>query len=846
MYDKANIDIEELKKSYAELLERERKFREMIEKLPETIYEIDLEGNLTYVNEAGLRLFGLSDEGFAEGINIEELFPPHEFEKIRENIRQTFEGVARRSTEYRAVKKDGTEFPVLTHSHLILKNNMPDRIRGILIDLTENYKIRKQLERERNFVNSLLDTANSLIICLDKNENILVFNKECERLTGYKFEEVKGKNWPQIFLPPEYRRKSDLPFSEWVKLHPEDRYEYPVLTKSGEVKIIFWSNNIFTPPDSNEMVALAVGHDITEQIKAAKALEESERHYRAVWDNLPVGICLTDRAGVYHYVNPAYCQIYGYREEDLIGRTPDGLISPPGDSEERRKLREDRFDRRTSTPLSEQEFLRSDGTPVWIQVASDFLIENDQPKYLISINIDITKRKTAESALKESESRYDLLFQYVDIPIFTVNKEGIFEMINRAAAGYLGGVPDDFIGKTMWDLFPRKIARRQMNNILKTLEGSKPMSEESFTYVGGEKKWFRTGIYPMKGTKGRIPTALLIARDITSQIYNKLRVNARFKLLDKLREAEKIDNCLELGCQAILDAQLYKRAVLTFHNEKREIMNLGQVGLERKTVDRARKAKAPDNEFAKQITQSKFRISNSYFVPSEAGFDFKSTERYVPGKSDSGDFENSWQKNDELFVPVFNQMKKIEGWLSVDTPFSGKRPDLETVRFLEEICDIVKQRTSQIVDRDKLASDGKELQEKNIALKEILGSIEEEKAGIRHQISENIERAVLPILNRITENSGNVNKSDLTLLEKSLKDLGALSRGAAQLYSKLSTREIEICNLIKMDSTSKEIANSLNISIATVHKHREAIRRKLGLTNKEYNLRSYLKTLETS
>ncbi len=843
MESKTDIDLESLKKEYYLLKDRESRFREMVEMLPETIYEVDMNGNVTFVNETGLKLFGLAKQDLEEGINLEDMLPPDEFKRVMENIKKTFEGEERQSTEYMVFKKGGSVVPVLVHSRLILKDNTPSCMRGVAIDLTENYKIRKQLEREKDFVNSLLDTANSLVICLDTNENIIMFNKECEKLTGYKLEEVQGKNWPETFIPEESRRKSDLPFSEWIKIHPEDRYDAPLLTKSGEIKTILWSNTVFSPKDSDEVIALAIGHDVTEQMKVTKALQESEKHYRAVWDNLPVGICLTDRDGVYRYVNPAYCRIYGYEKEDLIGRTPDSLIFPSSDPEKRKKYYNKRFDEQITITLTEYQFYRSDGSPVWVNVSADFIRENNKPKFRITMNIDVTSRKKVELALKETEQRYGILFEYVDVPIFTVDRDGVFGMMNKAAAGYLGGVPDDFVGKTMWDLFPRKIARRQMNNIIKTLEESKPSSEENYTFVNNEKKWFKTGIYPITGAKTNASLALLIARDITSEVNRKIRMNARFQLLDNLRHADSVDDCLEFGCLAIHDAQLFKRAVLTLHNEKREIIHLGQVGLDQETVNMARKAKAPDKQLADQMTQRKFKISNSYFVPTEAGFDYKSVERYIAGRTKTGKAEDCWKKNDEFFVPVFGHMKKIEGWLSVDTPFDGRRPDLETARFLEEICDIVMQRSRQIMDRDKLASERKALQEKNIALKEIMSHIEEEKADIRQRISESIERSLLPVLNRMIEEPENKNKSNLIVIKNSLKDLGSLSGSAVQLHSRLSTREIEICNLIKADWTSKEIANNLNISITTVHKHRETIRRKLGLTNKEVNLKSYIKGL---
>ena len=300
-----------------DLENRERKLREIIDMLPETVYETDLEGRVTFVNDAGLALFGYTRDDFVKGLEAINMFCDFEIERLYANLKKVLKGEKRQSSEYMALKKDGTIFPVLVHSRPVFRKNVPIGTRGVLIDLTESYKIRKQLEREKDFVNSLLDTANSLVICLDTDENIIMFNKECERLTGYKLEEVRGKNWPEVFIPAESHRKSDLPFSEWIKIHPEDRYEAPLKTKSGEIKTIFWSNTVFSPKGSDEVIALAIGHDVTEQMIAVRTLQESERHYRAVWDSLPVGICLTDRDGVYRYVNPAYCKIYGFKREDL-------------------------------------------------------------------------------------------------------------------------------------------------------------------------------------------------------------------------------------------------------------------------------------------------------------------------------------------------------------------------------------------------------------------------------------------------------------------------------------------------------------------------------------------------
>ncbi|UCD17055.1 MAG: PAS domain S-box protein, partial [Candidatus Zixiibacteriota bacterium] len=125
------------------------------------------------------------------------------------------------------------------------------------------------------FVRTLLDTANSLIICLDKEASLLVFNAECERVTGYKNQEVIGKSWPKLFLPEDHHHCRRDNFAEWARENPRDTYEGPIKTRSGEIRTILWSNSVIFYPDTDELIAIAVGQDITKRKLAEKALKEA-------------------------------------------------------------------------------------------------------------------------------------------------------------------------------------------------------------------------------------------------------------------------------------------------------------------------------------------------------------------------------------------------------------------------------------------------------------------------------------------------------------------------------------------------------------------------------------------
>ena len=146
-------------------------------------------------------------------------------------------------------------------------------------------------------------------------------------------------------------------------------------------------------------------------------------------------------------------------------------------------------------------------------------------------------------------------------------------------------------------------------------------------------------------------------------------------------------------------------------------------------------------------------------------------------------------------------------------------------------------RSKEVLAAQKIA-----LEEKNIALKELISQIGLEKKELKDRIMANIEQVVLPSLEKIRLKNG-----EEVYIEQHRKALDNLTSSfgikIADTSVKLTPREIEICNLVKNGMASKEIAHLLNIALHTVEKHRRMARNKLGLANKGINLHTYLNSL---
>jgi len=169
----------------------------------------------------------------------------------------------------------------------------------------------------------------------------------------------------------------------------------------------------------------------------------------------------------------------------------------------------------------------------------------------------------------------------------------------------------------------------------------------------------------------------------------------------------------------------------------------------------------------------------------------------------------------------------------------------ETVDKLEkEITE--RKRTEKLLQKSekKLSEQNILLRDKNIALREVLKQVQVEKEEMEAHILDNVDRILLPLISKLKSEESHLSQQSLELLEKTLKKItDPFGSKISRDTFKLTRREMEICNMIKNGLTSKEIAKLLNISTRTVEKHRNHIRKKLGIIDKDINLATYLNTL---
>lgn len=260
---------------------------------------------------------------------------------------------------------------------------------GLFID-----KIEAQEDRNR-----ILNLSNELICIVNVNGHLRYINPAFEKQLGYTQEELLESNL--FTITPAGDKTIETVLKDKLETGQENfTFQSRLLTKQDEARIIAWTA-IVQPKDN---LFYCIGRDVTEQLEIQKQIESSERRYRGLFERLHDGIMHSSPSGVIESVNPGFCEMLGYREEELIGQVGYKVLH---DEITGRRLEQKVKYRSQGTPgFYEAKFRKKSGEYMWTQVSStpDYG-ENDEFIGVMSIVMDITERKkTEEDALAMKEA----------------------------------------------------------------------------------------------------------------------------------------------------------------------------------------------------------------------------------------------------------------------------------------------------------------------------------------------------------------------------------------------------------------------------------------------------------
>ncbi len=268
------IDITERKQVEAALRESESRWRSLTEDSPDHILTLDRDLNIQFANYA------------SPGLTVEELIgtPLYtyiererqaEIKAILEHVLETG-GSATYETQFDT--KDGD---TIYYESRVMQRIVHDRVVGLTLsarDITDRKQAERQLRDERDFSDSLINTAQAIVLVLDLEGRIVRFNPYLEELCGYRLEEVQGKDWFTTFLPERDQEPIRAMFLKAIRSIQTRGNVSPIVTREGHERQIEWYDKTLKDAHGNTVGLLAIGLDVTERKQAEAALRH--RTYR--------------------------------------------------------------------------------------------------------------------------------------------------------------------------------------------------------------------------------------------------------------------------------------------------------------------------------------------------------------------------------------------------------------------------------------------------------------------------------------------------------------------------------------------------------------------------------------
>ena len=276
-------DITAYRKTQKEFREVEDRYRALFDRSLFCVYVHDFEGNYIDANRATLDALGYTlDE--LKGLQFRSLITKDQYPlalKVREEIMNN--GTQEGLSEFILTRKDGTTLTIESNGALIFRDGKPYAIQGMARDITERKLAEEALLESENRYRTVFENVSDFLIIHGLDGTIMETNSASIRRSGYTSDDLKGMNIRDL-IPGKYREGFDEYLHRIVKNGRDDGL-LRVRTKDGDDRVVEYKNVLIRRTDGTPWYIQGSARDITEQVKAQKALKESTEKYRNILEN---------------------------------------------------------------------------------------------------------------------------------------------------------------------------------------------------------------------------------------------------------------------------------------------------------------------------------------------------------------------------------------------------------------------------------------------------------------------------------------------------------------------------------------------------------------------------------
>jgi PAS domain S-box-containing protein len=405
----------------------------IVESTDDAIFACTPEGVILTWNRGAKAILGYS-AGEAIGKHLSLVLAPERLPFLAHFIERILHGHAIPRYESVCLHQDGRRIHLsVTWSPIRNSAGEVAAFSIILSDISE----RREAEQSRALLAAIVESSDDAIVAAKLDGSIVSWNRGAERLFGYSPKEIIGRNLAALGAPvccDELRRcivaiqngSSVSPF-ETVSLRNDDR----------RIDVSLALSPIRNP--AGEVVGVsAIFRDIGQRLQAERRLQEHEERFGEVFENAPVGICVSGLDGRFLQANAAFCRMIGYCEKELSS-TSWTELTHPDDREASRRAIERLLTEPSTCAERVKRYMHRSGNIVWARTRIALVRDSaGGPLYFVVHVEDISGRKHTEDALRESEERFRTMADGCPTLMWVTNAAGGSQFINRAYREFCG------------------------------------------------------------------------------------------------------------------------------------------------------------------------------------------------------------------------------------------------------------------------------------------------------------------------------------------------------------------------------------------------------------------------
>ena len=811
----------ECKQENDALRESEEIYRILLSESPDPTFSFTPEGQYRYVNRAFAEGVGKPVEDII-GKSIWDIFPKDEADKRFASLSQVFRTGDEKVIEVRVPCVDGDRYYMTTITPI---KDAKGKILSAICsskDITDRKRVEEALHSSETKFRTLFNSTSDAVMLLDE-KNFLDCNKATLAIFGCATRKEFCKKHPAELSPSQQPCGTDsivLANRMIAEAMGKGSIHFEWMHKRNDTGETFTADVLLTAMElDGKRIVQAVVRDITERKQAEEKSQNMLILLQILINTIPSPIFRKDINGRYQGCNKEFENYTGFRREDIIGKSVHDLY--PKDVADKYHEMDLALFREPGRQIYEYPIIYADGErhDVVVNKATYFNADGTLGG-IVGVMVDITERKQAEfkreaalKELRESEAKFRLLFNsgkdYVAVHLMGKDGQPMnFVQVNDAACEKLGYTREEMLNLSPQDIDAADSSER-MPELIKKLFGNKQvLFETEMLSKNGHRIPMEVSVNLFQLDDNQ--ATMCVARDITErkQVEQDLANRLIFQqtLIDTIPHPIFFKNEVGrfVGCN-----RAYERE---FGITRDYMIGKTVLDLEYLPIDERQRFQDEDMMVIREAGRKSYEMPIVY-ADDQTHMTLYSVDGFTLADGNPGGLIG-------MLVDI-SERKKAED---------------ELAKYREGLEKMVEERTRELEGKTKT------LEEVNIALKVLLQHREEDKKELEDRFVMNVNNLIIPFAEKMKNtNLDERQLAYLDIIETHLKDItSSMIKKFNQLN--LTPTEVEVAALIKEGKATKEIAKIMGTAASSIDTHRNNIRKKLGISMKNVNLRSHLQS----